>query len=245
MHNPIVNYGRFPTIVSVQCLEHKQLSRILDALTNVHQWPRLGKQKLSWRASRMFRTGPPPIQAGVQVSSERGAAVVSRAPRGHSPHRRVAPAPPDGVRARWQPGQPRVYKAITACPGSWIIRVQADIMKVGCVLCVRVLQLHYCRIFTMQCWVSDELCQRAFTSFLLAPCCHKTLTIWSGLNPSSPRRQWQVCSDDCRVHDAEYICPHSKNTLWCYCGHWLLYWKNEIKIRKQTKHHKQSVQWKD
>ena len=136
-----------------------------------------------------------------------GAAVVSRAPRGHSPHRRVAPAPPDGVRARWQPGQPRVYKAITACPGSWIIRVQADIMKVGCVLCVRVLQLHYCRLFTMQCWVSDKLCQRAFTSFLLVPWWHDTFTIWSGCNlpfnlTAVTSMQWWLQGSRCRIYIA-------------------------------------------
>ena len=139
MHNPIVNYGRFPSIVSVQCLEHKQLSRILDALTNVRR-----DHQETWETEAVMENIPnvPHWPAtGVAVSGKGGGSCRdqgpgTRAPRGHSTHRPVAPAPPDSVSPRCQSGQPRVYKAITACPGSWIIRVQADIMKVGCVLSV-------------------------------------------------------------------------------------------------------------
>ena len=95
---------------------------------------RLREQKLSWRASQMFRTGPPLRQAGVKVSSleeqlwRRQCAM------------RPLNSPASGAGASRWPA--RVYKAITACPGSWIIRVRVDTMQVGCVLCVSVLQLH-------------------------------------------------------------------------------------------------------
>lgn len=115
---------------------------VMESISNVPHWPAPAS---SWRCSLQLLRGSCRDQCGV-----RGA------PRGHSTHRLVAPAPPDAGEPPVRPGQPRVYNAITACPGSWIIRVQADIMKVGCAPCVSVLQLHYCRLFTMQCWVSDK-----------------------------------------------------------------------------------------
>ena len=151
MLNSIVNYGRFPTIVSVQCLEHKQLPRC------AHQCPMWPHEKLSWRPSQMFCTGPPLLQAGIEVSSAPCAAVVT-------PLRHAATQLTGQWRRRqpmvwdpWEPGQPGVYKAITACPGSWIIRVQTSIMKVGCVS-VRCAAATLLQAFYLQCRDSDSLC---------------------------------------------------------------------------------------
>ena len=116
----------------------------------------------TWEAvmetSQMFCTGPTLLQAGIEVSSALCAAVVT--PLRHAATQLTGlwrRRQPMMVWDPWEPVQPGVYKAITACPGSWIIRVRTSIMKVGCVS-VRCAAATLLQAFYLQCKDSDSLC---------------------------------------------------------------------------------------
>ncbi len=123
-----------------KCLEHKQLSR------GAHQCPTWDLEKRSCHGEHPKCSAPARHCAKLALKSPvcRGSCGDASAPCGHSTHRPVAPAPPDGDVSPWA-WPARVYKAITACPGSWIIRVRVDTMQVGCVpvFCSYVLQAFY------------------------------------------------------------------------------------------------------
>ena len=218
MLNSIVNYGRFPTIVSVQCLEHEQLPRcspmsdvttseaVMETITNVLYWPAISP---SWHWSL-----PRAPHAAVVTPLRHAATQLTGL------WRRRQPFVWDPWELRAQPA--RVYKAITACPGSWIIRVQASIMKVGCVSVQAVLQLHCCRLFTLQSWDSDILCSKEFSANIW--CNSKNIILWIDTNHLW-MHQWHVYPPDAfRDRAGEYV--HS--TQLTFCGHWHHYCSENI-----------------